>query len=74
MDFWSTDRCRADAQRDESGAISRETVTAVTFKPLLSVDTYTKFSSFSMDLSPQSQKPTKWRTVLTASTQLPDLR
>jgi hypothetical protein len=56
MDFWSTDRCRADAQRDESGAISRETVTAVTFKPLLSVDTYTKFSSFSMDLSPQSQK------------------
>ena len=56
MDFWSTDRCRADAQRDESSAISRETVTAVTVKPLQSEITYIKFSSFSMDLSPQTRK------------------
>ena len=56
MDFWSTDRCRADAQRYESSAILRETVTAVTVKPLQSEITHIKFSSFSMDLSPQTRK------------------
>ena len=56
MEFRSTDRCRADAQRYESSAISRETVTSVTVKPLLPDDIYTKFSSFSMDLSPQTRK------------------
>ena len=74
MDFRSTDRCRVDAQRDESGAISRETVTAVTVKPLRSDDTYAKFSSFSMDLSPQSRKTDEMANRADRLNMVPDFR